>query len=194
MFAFFIGVIDPPSHFPKKITTSYQNIISRKYNISHEKIWSIISIMESDPFARIKITPLDLAKAAGGWALELFQMHLLSPVSEHFQNGGTGSGPALDRELYDQPDLFERVNRWDSEGRDVPEGFQMHHSPDAVKPRDVEAFHPKDRAIALLIDEALRGNEPVRRPGEIGAVACRPTLTDTTGSEQPLIPDPAEQL
>lgn len=38
-----------------------------------------------------------------------------------------GSGPALDRALYEptyeQPDLFERTNRWDSEGRDLPEGY-----------------------------------------------------------------------
>lgn len=42
------------------------------------------------------------------------------------------------------------------------------------------------------IDEALAGNEevmaevvPLRRPGDIGAVACQPTLFDT-------LPDPPE--
>jgi hypothetical protein len=52
----------------------------------------------------------------------------------------------------------------------------MHHSPDHVHPRDVKDFHPKDRAIAALIDEALRGPETVRRPGEIGGVACAPSF------------------
>lgn len=56
--------------------------------------------MEADPFSKIKISPLDIAKAAGEWTLELFKMHLLSPVSEHFQDN-TGGAPALDRELYD---------------------------------------------------------------------------------------------
>lgn len=57
-------------------------------------------LMEKDPFARIRITLPDIAKAAGGWTLELFRMHLLSPVSDHFQEP-VGSGPALDRALYD---------------------------------------------------------------------------------------------
>lgn len=52
----------------------------------------------------------------------------------------------------------------------------MEHSPRDTKPRDVLDFDPRDRAIAALIDEALRGPEQVRRPGEIGAVACAPTL------------------
>lgn len=57
--------------------------------------------MERDPF-KITISALDIAKAAGGWALELFQMHLLSPVSDHFQESqDRGGGPALDRALYD---------------------------------------------------------------------------------------------
>lgn len=61
-------------------------------------------LMEKDPFANIRITAIDVAKAAGGWALELFKMHLLSPVSDHFQEN-TGGGPRLDAELYDQPQL-----------------------------------------------------------------------------------------
>lgn len=41
-------------------------------------------------------------------------------ISSHSSN--TGGGPALDRALYEtQPEL--PFNRWDSEGRDVPEGF-----------------------------------------------------------------------
>lgn len=58
--------------------------------------------MEKDPFANIHLTALDIAKAAGEWALELFKLHLLSPVSDHFQEP-TGGGPALDRALYDEP-------------------------------------------------------------------------------------------
>lgn len=60
-------------------------------------------LMEKEPFAKIKISPLDIIKAAGGWTLELFNMHLLSPVSDHFQKE-TGSGLALDRAMYDQPE------------------------------------------------------------------------------------------
>lgn len=60
--------------------------------------------MERDPF-NIKITTMDLLRAAGGLACELFQMHLLSPVSEHFQTPNSGGGPALDEALYDQPEF-----------------------------------------------------------------------------------------
>lgn len=60
--------------------------------------------MENDPFAKIHLTALDIAKAAGGWALELFKLHLLSPVSDHFQDN-RGGGPALDRALYDEPQV-----------------------------------------------------------------------------------------
>lgn len=59
--------------------------------------------MEQDPFAKIRVTGMDIARAAGGWALELFKMHLLSPVSDHFQ-ANRGGGPALDRAL-DEPEL-----------------------------------------------------------------------------------------
>lgn len=52
----------------------------------------------------------------------------------------------------------------------------MEHSPRDTKPRDVEDFDPRDRAIITMIDEALRPPIDIRRPGEIGAVACRPTL------------------
>lgn len=44
------------------------------------------------------------------------------------------------------------------------------------------------------VDEVLAENEAImaskiRRPGEIGSVACRPTLLDATDPEQPLLPD-----
>lgn len=64
----------------------------------------------------------------------------------------------------------------------------MQHSPDYVHPRDVEKFNPKDRAIIMLIDEALRDYDKmpvVRRPGEIGSVACHFSFDlDNVGSEQ----------
>lgn len=43
--------------------------------------------------------------------------------SEGLSDHNSGGGPALDKAMYEQPDLFERVNRWDSEGRDLPEGY-----------------------------------------------------------------------
>lgn len=58
--------------------------------------------MEKDPFSNVHLTVFDIAKAAGGWAMELFKLHLLSPVSDHkFEN--RGGAPMLDRELYDAP-------------------------------------------------------------------------------------------
>lgn len=56
------------------------------------------------PFEKIRITPLDIVRAAGGLACELFRMHLLSPVSEHF-TVNRGGGPMLDREIYEQEEL-----------------------------------------------------------------------------------------
>lgn len=65
--------------------------------------------MEKDPF-KITLTTLDIAKAVGSWALELFQMHLLSPISEHFsESDNRGGGPALDRALYEQPEAQGRL-------------------------------------------------------------------------------------
>ncbi len=65
--------------------------------------------MEKDPF-KVTISALDLAKAAGGWALELFQLHLLSPVSEHFKEAqNRGAAPMLDRELYDKPEAQDTL-------------------------------------------------------------------------------------
>lgn len=52
----------------------------------------------------------------------------------------------------------------------------MEHSPRDTKPRDVLEFHPKDRAMIDLIDDTLAEVTPLRRPGEIGAVACKPSL------------------
>lgn len=63
--------------------------------------------MEKDPF-KITITALDIVKAAGSWVLGLVQMHLLSPVSEHFpESQNRGGGPMLDRELYGDGTLSE---------------------------------------------------------------------------------------
>lgn len=35
----------------------------------------------------------------------------------------------------------------------------MEHYPNRTKPRDVEEFNPKDRALILLIDETLADHE-----------------------------------
>jgi hypothetical protein len=50
--------------------------------------------LNSNPFEKVTITTIDLIKATGGLALELFKLHLLSPVSDHFNSGGA---PMLDR-------------------------------------------------------------------------------------------------
>lgn len=64
----------------------------------------------------------------------------------------------------------------------------MEHSPRDTKPRDVLEFSMKDRAIVRLIDEALRGPEPLRLPGQIGGVACAPSF------DLDSLPEPLEEL
>lgn len=65
--------------------------------------------MERHPFENINISLLDIAKAVGSLVLELPKLHLLSPVSDHFQEN-RGGAPMLDRELYEQAELdFLRV-------------------------------------------------------------------------------------
>lgn len=68
---------------------------------------------------------VDEAKDAVRWLARQTQHLQHEGLSEHFQD--RGSGPALDRELYDQQEMFyvdpTHQNRWDGEGRDVPDGF-----------------------------------------------------------------------
>lgn len=47
----------------------------------------------------------------------------------------------------------------------------MEHQPNTVKPRDVEAFDPRDRRIALLIDEALAEYQQYKAVADLGMAA-----------------------
>lgn len=56
----------------------------------------------------------------------------------------------------------------------------MEHSPDHIKPCDVKKFDRRNwAALDDMIDETLRDYDAaavVRRPGQIGGVACRPSF------------------
>lgn len=61
-------------------------------------------------FEKVTVTSLDIIKAAGSLTLELFKLHLLSPVSDHF---------AYARNMVDDPHPF------DAELYDIPEETQL---------------------------------------------------------------------
>lgn len=91
------------------------------FSIYHKKLVIIVTLgyngsmsenKQPQPFEgfRLKITPADIAKGIGNAAVELFKLHLLSPVSDHkFVH-------PLD-DTFDRPAYKESLP--DLEGRDI---------------------------------------------------------------------------